>query len=221
MESCTNSTPPVFVMALCEYFTFGMKNLFSNNHINLSFIHRIEQVTIGLDDTLTIMLVLDMSGTESLRIFKEAVDFLIQINSRKRVGVLVSRYNSYLTHYISRKFAGKVTFFNSHNLHSGLFQRNFQTWLRGKTFRPMHTINRYRDERYGFSLKEWICLVLPLAGESIAEMSRCMKIPEPTLYQIRRGALKKLGLSSYRQFCELYIRGEIRTENDKILRQKY
>ncbi|TGB80924.1 hypothetical protein CRI66_00250 [Escherichia sp. E4694] len=221
MKNCTVSASPVFVMALCEYFTFGMKHLFPDNNINLSFIHRIDQVTIRMDDTLTILLVLDMSGTESLRIFKEAVDFLLQINSRKRVGVLVSRYNSYLTYYISRKFAGKVTFFNSHNLRSGLFQRNFQTWLQGKTFRPMHTINRYRDERYGFSLKEWICLVLPLSGESIGEMSRCMKIPETTLYQIRHGALKKLGLGSYRQFCELYIGGEIRTENDKIFRQKY
>ncbi|TGC12138.1 hypothetical protein CRU79_24485 [Escherichia sp. E4385] len=111
MKNCTVSASPVFVMALCEYFTFGMKHLFPDNNINLSFIHRIDQVTIRMDDTLTILLVLDMSGTESLRIFKEAVDFLLQINSRKRVGVLVSRYNSYLTYYISRKFAGKVTFF--------------------------------------------------------------------------------------------------------------
>lgn len=33
--------------------------------------------------------------------------------------------NSNLTRYISRKMRGRVTFFNSHNLHSGLFRKNF------------------------------------------------------------------------------------------------
>lgn len=208
----------VYVMTYCKYFSKGMQSLFSPADITLTFIRHIEEVEIGDDDALDILLVLDMSSIDSLKNFKNAIDFLNQINCRKRIGVLVSQYNSYLTHYISRKLGGKVTFFNSHNLRSGLFQRNFLTWNKGKTFRPMHTVNRYRDDRYGFSLKEWICLVIPLSGETVQEMADCMKIPVHTLYQVRRKALQKVGISSYRHFCELFINGEIRTENNRISR---
>lgn len=218
MMNNTTRVGKVYVMTFCEYFSKGMQSLFSPADITLNFIRHIEEVDIGDDDVLDILLVLDMSSIDSLKNFKNAMDFLIQINCRKRIGVLVSQYNSYLTHYISRKLGGKVTFFNSHNLSSGLFQRNFLTWNKGKTFRPMHTVNRYRDDRYGFTLKEWICLVIPLSGETVQEMSECMKIPVHTLYQVRRKALQKVGISSYRHFCELFINGEIRTENNKISR---
>jgi len=209
----------IYIMTYCEYLRTGMQSLISTPDISLNFIKNIDEVVITDDTPLTLLLVLDMSGCVSLKNFKAAVDFLTQINSPKRVGVMVSQYNSYLSHYISRKFRGKVTFFNAHNLRSGLFQRNFLSWLKGKTFRPMRVVARYRDSHYCFSLKEWISLVIPLSGETMQEMSDCMKIPVHTLYQIRQKALKKTGVSSYRQFCEMFINGEIRTENDSITRR--
>lgn len=203
----------VFVMTSCEYFRKGMQELFISTDVSLHFISRIDQVVVSQNDTLTILLVLDMSSSESLRTFRDAVEFLGQINCRCRVGVLVSRYNAWMTGYISRKFSRKVTFFNSHNLQSGLFQRNFLSWLKGKTFRPMHTVYRFRDNRYGFSQKEWVSLVIPLSGESMQEISACLNVPVYSMYQVRRNALRKIGVSSWREFCELFINGEIRTEN--------
>ncbi|POT56155.1 hypothetical protein C3432_19460 [Citrobacter amalonaticus] len=196
-----------------------MRHLFSDDNITIHFIKHIEDVVITDDAPLVILLVLDLSGTEALSNFKTAVDFLNQINGRKRIGVLVSRYNAYLTWYISRKFRGHVTFFNSHNLQSGLFRRNFLSWLDGKTWRPMRVVARYRDNRYGFSLKEWVSLVIPLSGETVQEMSACMGISEQTLYQIRQNALKKIGINSWRKFCDLYLSGQIKTENDTIIRR--
>ncbi|ECY7949662.1 TPA: hypothetical protein ACISV6_004655 [Salmonella enterica subsp. enterica serovar Birkenhead] len=207
----------IFVMTFCEYFSLGMKSLFAENNLNLKFIRTISETLTRTDDTLTLLLILDMSSIHSLRNFKESVDFLLQIKSRKKVGVLVSRYNEYLSYYIFRKLNGNVTFFNSHNLKSGLFQKNFITWLRGKTFRPMHVVSRYRDDRYGFSLKEWISLVIPLSGETVQEMSSCMRMTTSNIYQVRQVALAKIGVDSYRQFCELFINGCIHIENNQIV----
>ncbi|MEM32206.1 hypothetical protein EDY49_25840 [Salmonella enterica] len=56
-----------------------------------------------------------------------------------------------------------------------------------------------------------------MSGESMKEISICMNIPNQTLYKIRLNALHKIGCTSFRQFCELYIRGEISIKNDQIL----
>jgi len=83
----------------------------------------------------------------------------------------------------------------------------------------MHVVQRFRDCRYGFSLREWISLVIPLSGETMQEISRCTGLKPQALYQIRHNALKKIGIKSYREFCELYLRGEIRTENGCLTRK--
>ncbi|EEB7956814.1 hypothetical protein XH09_22065 [Salmonella enterica subsp. enterica serovar Newport] len=202
----------VFIMTQCEYLSQGMKYLFPEKDIFLKFVKCIEEVKFSYNKAEHILLVLDMSSIESLRKFKVAVDFLNQINSPREIGVLVSKYNSYLTYYISRKIKGKVTFFDSHTLNSGLFQRNFHSWLKGKMFRSMPMAAHGRDSRYGASLKEWFSLVLPLSGESMQEISACINVPSHALYQIRQNALHKFGVASYRQFCELYILGKIHTE---------
>ncbi|HGA5678172.1 TPA: hypothetical protein ACISZ4_003903 [Salmonella enterica subsp. enterica serovar Chester] len=211
-----SDAPVVRVMTRCEYFKIGITSLFNGHNVTFDFFGCIEDLVIEDDEPLLMLLVLDMSGTSSLGEFKSAMDFLNQYPGARRLGVLVSRYNAYMTHYISRKFRGRVTFFNSHNLKSGLFCRNFLSWLNGKTFRPMHVVARFRDSRYGFSLKEWISLVVPMSGESIQEMSNCLGLSTQALYQIRQNALKKIGLKSYREFCELYMKGIIRTENDRL-----
>lgn len=209
----------VQVVARCQYFRTGMEALFSGDNIVLRFIHSTSEIVFDDNDSTRVLLVLDMSGTESLKEFKESVDFLNQISSKRKVGVLVSRYNEYLTWYISRKFHGAVTFFNSHNLHSGLFRRNFLSWMKGKAERPMRAISRFRDERYRLTLKEWITLVIPLSGESMKEISHCMKVRSQTLYQIRQNALRKINIQTYREFCKLYLDGMIRTENCQISRR--
>jgi hypothetical protein len=212
-----NTGKNVFVLVQCEYFRKGMQSIFNPEDITFHFMKCIDDI-VSYDDTSTILLVLDMSSSESLRKIMNAIDFLNQINSHKRVGVLVSRYNAYLTYYISRKFRGKVTFFNAHNFNSGLFRRNFLSWLGGRTFRPMRVVSRYRDTRYGFSLKEWISLVIPLSGEPIQEIATHMNTSVHSLYQVRQFALRKMGITSYRQFCELFINGEICTENNTLTR---
>ncbi|HIF3101880.1 TPA: hypothetical protein ACXZT8_003703 [Salmonella enterica] len=184
--------------------------------VTFDFLGSINDLIIEDDEPLLLLLVLDMSGTTALAEFKSAMDFLNQYPGPRRLGVLVSRYNAYMTYYISRKFKGRVTFFNSHNLKSGLFHRNFLSWLNGKTFRPMHVVARFKDSRYGFSLKEWISLVVPMSGETIQEMSECLGLTTQALYQVRKNALRKIGLHSYREFCELYMQGVIRTENDRF-----
>ncbi|MJN97748.1 hypothetical protein DNX92_14140 [Salmonella enterica subsp. enterica] len=211
-----SEAPVVRVMTRCEYFKVGIMSLFNGQNVAFDFFGCIDDLVIEDDEPLLMLLVLDMSGTSSLGEFKAAMDFLNQYPGSRRLGVLVSRYNAYMTHYISRKFRGRVTFFNSHNLISGLFYRNFLSWLNGKTFRPMHAVARFRDSRYGFSLKEWISLVVPMSGESIQEMSDCLGLSTQALYQVRQNALKKIGLKSYREFCELYMKGVIRTENDRL-----
>ncbi|NTZ47758.1 hypothetical protein FCM30_18630 [Lelliottia aquatilis] len=209
----------VYIMTCCEYFRTGMESLIYVSGVNLVFVKDMGEVMISDNEPLVVLLVLDMSSDSALRNFKSAVDYLNQINVPKKIGVLVSRYNSYLTYYINRKFHGKVTFFNSHNLRTGLFQRNFTSWLSGKRFRSMHVVTRFRDDRYGFSLKEWVSLVIPLSGETMLQISECMGINNNSMYQVRQNALKKIGISSYRQFCELYIGGKIRIENDRIVKR--
>ncbi|EEE1598509.1 hypothetical protein K3J84_004705 [Salmonella enterica] len=213
----TNVTTIVQVVARCQYFQTGMEALFSDASVSLRFIRSIDEVIFNDNELTRILLVLDMSGPDSLKEFKLAVDFLNQTISPRKIGVLVSRYNEYVTHYISRKLHGSVTFFNSHNLHSGLFQRNFLSWLKGKAVQPMRVVSRFRDERYHLSLKEWIALVIPLSGESIQEISHCMQIKPQALYQIRQGALRKLGINSYREFCEYFLNRNVRIENRQII----
>ncbi|EOI6844104.1 hypothetical protein ACMVI2_004252 [Salmonella enterica] len=173
MDEYNSRVPVLYVMSRCGYFVTGMQHIFSGDALNIRFIHCISELVIKNDNTLFLLLVLDMSGPDALREFKTAIDFLTQINTPVRAGVLVSRYNEYLTWYISRKLRGRVTFFNSHNLRSGIFHKNILSWLAGKTFRPMHTVLRFRDCRYGFSLREWISLVIPLSGETMHEIARC------------------------------------------------
>lgn len=217
MKDDTSTIPDVYVHATCQYFIYGMEKLFADEVI-ISFFRSIDEVIVPDECTLTILLVLNTSDSESLKTFRSAVDFLNQINSPKRIGVLVSKYNAYLTYYFYRKFNGKVTFFNSHNLSSGLFQRNFLSWLRGNTFRPVRVSSRFKDDRYGFTLKEWISLVVPLSGETVQEMASCLKVTTSSLYQVRINALKKIGIPSYSEFCRLFVRGEISTENNNITR---
>lgn len=215
----TGKKPMVRVVTRCEYLQVGLEALFRHEDVTLQFIHCIDDLVITDNNLLRILLVLDMSGPEALREFKVAIDFLNQINTPRKIGVLVSRYNEYLTQYISRKFRGRVTFFNSHNLASGLFRRNFLSWLKGRAVCPMRAVVRFRDDRYGFSLNEWVTLVIPLSGESMQDIATCMGMRSQSLYQIRQKALKKIGLKSWRAFCELYLRGEIRTENNRITRR--
>lgn len=203
----------VYVLTRCQYFISGMEYLFSNENIRLSYVKSVSDISLSDDEKLMILLVLDMSGYDSLVRFREAVDYVMQINHPRKVGILVSRYNSYLSYYFFRKLRGKVTFFNSHNLKNGLFRRNFLTWVRGKTFRPMKAIRYFRDERYGLSLEEWIALVIPLCGESMQDISGNLKVPVHSLYRMRARALKRLGMASYREFCEMYITGMVRVEN--------
>ncbi|EAA7727811.1 hypothetical protein APP83_24140 [Salmonella enterica subsp. enterica serovar Oranienburg] len=207
----------VFVLTQCEYFCQGMKYLFQGKDVFLNFVRCIEEVKFSYNETTNILLVLDISNIASMKNFKKAIDFINQINSPYRIGILVSRNNSYLMYYIFKKLKRKVTFFDSHALKDGIFQRNFHSWLSGKPFRPMHVIMRYCDSKYGCSLKEWFSLILPMSGESMKEISICMNIPNQTLYKIRLNALHKIGCASFRQFCELYIRGEISIKNDQIL----
>ncbi|ECB6455263.1 TPA: hypothetical protein G9E88_004419 [Salmonella enterica] len=207
----------IFILTQCEYFCQGMKYLFPERDISLNFVRCIEEVKFSSSEATHILLVVDISSIESMGKFKNAIDFINQINSPRRIGVLVNRYNSYLTYYFFRKLKGKVTFFDSHTLKNGIFQRNFHLWLKGKVFHPMHVIMRYCDSRYGCSLKEWLSLILPLSGESMQEISVCMNIPNQTLYKIRLNALHKIGCISFRQFCDLYIRGETCTKNDRML----
>ncbi|HCR3448519.1 TPA: hypothetical protein ON570_002108 [Citrobacter werkmanii] len=206
----------VQVVARCKFFQKGMGYIFSQSEVTLRFIDSIDGIVLYDDTPFIVLLVLDMSGVEALEDFKYAMDVLNQMPSPKKIGVLVSRYNAYMTQYVYWKFQGRVTFFNSHNLQSGLFHRNFLSWLKGKTFRPMHVVSRFRDNRYGFSLNEWISLVLPLSGEAISDIACCMGVRPGQIYQIRQNALKKIGVKNWREFCELYLHGEIRTENDTI-----
>ncbi len=190
-----------------------MKYLFPQCNVNFLYVNDMSEVILSDQECLTILLVLDMSGYDALKKTREAIDYTMQINHPKRVGILVSQYNSYLSYYFYYKLRGKVTFFNSHNLYSGLFQRNFMSWLKGKTFRPMRIVNRFRDDRYGLSLKEWIALVVPLSGEKMSEISTCLKIPITSLYRMRNSALKQLEVNTYREFCQMYIAGVFNTEN--------
>lgn len=213
----SDTTTVVQVVTRCEYFRIGMEALFFHDNVTLRFIHCIDELMVDYDNQTMVLLVLDMSGPSSLKEFKSAVDYLNQTYSPKKIGVLVSRYNEYLTQYISRKFHGRVTFFNSHNLQSGLFYRNFTSWLKGKAQQPMRVVSRFCDDRYRLTLKEWITLVIPLSGETMNEISLCMGIRSQTLYQIRQNALRKIGIGSYREFCELYLNGKVRTENSRIV----
>ncbi|ECA1879245.1 hypothetical protein ACQX6Q_20155 [Salmonella enterica] len=212
----TNVATVVQVVTRCQYLRTGMEKLFSDDSVSLHFIQCIDDLVFEYNKTTRILLVLDMSGLNSMNEFKRALDFLSRSISSRKIGVLVSQYNEYLTYYISRKLHGAVTFFNSHNLQSGLFQQNFLSWLKGRTVRPMRPVSRFCDERYHLTLKEWVALVIPLSGESIQEMSRCMQIRPQTLYEIRQGALQKIGINSYREFCECYLKGYVRIENRRI-----
>ena len=215
-----NTPISVFVMNYCNYFNTGLKNLIGDNSgCQLVFLTQPEDIIFNNIASTHIVLVLDVSSSESLRNFKNYMDFLIGVNSHKRIGVIVSKLNAYLTLYISKKFGGRVTFFNSHNFNSGLFIHNFSSWVAGRTFNPMRPVVRYRDCRYGFSLNEWLCLIIPLSGETIQEMSGCLRISEHALYQIRQKALKKIGIRSYREFCEMFINGSIKIENETISRR--
>lgn len=208
----------IYVMTNCHYFTYGLKSLTENMSEQLVFITNPAEIAIDYTVPINIVLVLEMSSSESLKQFKNAIDFLSGINHRKRIGVIVSRLNSYLTYYINRKLRGKVTFFNSHNLRTGVFIHNFCSWMSGKTFNSMRTVARFKDTSYGFTLREWLSLVVPLSSETIGEMAKCLGIKEHTLYQTRQKALTKVGIKSYREFCENYINGEIKIENETIKR---
>lgn len=206
----------VYIMVDCNYFIIGLKHLFMNNSVTFKFINNIQDVNFSNEQTSYLLLVLNTVNVESLRKFKNAIDFIIGINTQLKTGILVSEFNSYLTSYFFKKLRGKVTFFNSHNLTNGVFKKNFLSWLKGKTFRPMRVVYRYRDESYGYSLKEWISLVVPLSGETVKEISDCLNLNERSIYQIRTKALKKMKLKTYRQFCLMFIDGKIRIENHKI-----
>jgi len=208
----------VYIMVGCGFFIEGMKNIFKKDSEQFVFIRSINEINIDIDnDILRIVLVVDLTNVDSLRNFQSAITALSGIIVRKRIGVLVSKLNSWLTFYISKKLYGRVTFFNSNNLESGLFKKNFQRWLSGRTFQSMHIVQRFRDDRYGLSMKEWFTLVIPLSGESISEMSKVLGVPCHSLYQTRRTALKKIGILSWRNFAEDYILGNIRIENNKIM----
>lgn len=211
----------VYVMVKCQYFKIGMTSLVGSSS-SLQFIKKIGEVNFAESDhePLYILLVLDMSSAQSLKDFKESIDLLNQFNFPRKIGVLVSQYNSYLTYYIHHKLKGKVTFFNAHNLQSGLFLKNFNSWLKGKTFQPMRMVARYRDVKYGFSLKEWVSLIIPLSGESIREISSTIKVSPHALYQTRQKAIRKIGMKSYREFCGLYINGTIKTESGNAVRKR-
>lgn len=207
---------PVYVITNCSYFSNGLHEIAGEFSHQLFFLNAVDSIIIDYSKPLNIVLVLDVSSSDSLKQFKNSVNFLMGINCKKRIGVIVSRLNAYLTFYISRKLHGKVTFFNAHNLYNGLFVHNFHSWIRGSTFRPMRTVARYRDTKYGFSLKEWLSLVVPLSGETISEMAHCMNVSDHSLYQVRKSALAKIGIKSYREFCEMYINGKIKIENETI-----
>ncbi|EKN6178380.1 hypothetical protein WKA22_004072 [Yersinia enterocolitica] len=211
-----STTTPVYVITNCSYFSHGLHEIAGKVAHQLFFFNEVEQIIIDYTKPLNIVLVLDVSSSNSLKQFKHSVNYLMSINCKKRIGVIVSRLNAYLTYYISKKLHGKVTFFNAHNLRSGLFIHNFHSWIRGSTFHPMRTVARYRDEKYGFSLKEWLSLVVPLSGETISEMAHCMNVSDHSLYQVRKSALAKIGIKSYREFCEMYINGNIKIENENI-----
>lgn len=206
----------VYVMVDCNYFITGLKQLFMDSNVTFKFIDSVQSVDFFNEKISYLLLVLNTVNVEFLKKFKNAIDVIIGIDTQLKTGILVSEFNSYLTYYFFKKLRGKVTFFNSHNLTNGIFRRNLLSWLKGKTFRPMRVVYRYRDESYGYSLKEWISLVVPLSGETIKEVSDCLNINESSLYQIRKKTLKKMGLKTYRQFCQMFIDGKIRIENHKI-----
>lgn len=206
-------------MNCCEYLRKGMQEVFKPYSINFRFVKSIEEVNICSNDIITVMLALDLSCNDSLIFFKQCIDFLNQINSRKKIGVLLNKNNLCLSYYIYKKLKGKVTFFNTHQICSGQFQRNVLSWLNGKTSSPMRVISRLQHNRYGLSLNEWISIIIPLSGESMQEISSCLKISVHTLYQNRKNALKKMNVCSYRKFCEQCINGEIHIGND-IFKQR-
>lgn len=205
---------PIYIMTKCNFFREGLSYLTGGFTKQLTFIRDIDEIVINYSHSLNIVIVLDVSSLDSLQNFKSTIDFLAGINCKKRIGVVVSRLNSYLTYYISKKLSGKVTFFNSHNLKNGIFLKNFRSWLKGRTFRPMRTVTNYRDIRYGFTLREWLSLVVPLSGESICEMSLCLGLSNHILYQARAKALKKLDFQSYHEFCHSFINKTFIIEND-------
>ncbi|HHL2713177.1 TPA: hypothetical protein ACQ39K_004834 [Yersinia enterocolitica] len=208
-----NADTPVYVMTKCHYFRTGLPALVDTVASRLVFVQAVEDIVIDYPALLTVVLVLDVSSSDALKDFKRAVTYLMGINCKKRIGVIVSRLNAYLTYYIARKLHGKVTFFDAHNTGSGLFQHRFQAWVREMTVYPMRTVNYYRDQRYGLTLKQWLTLIVPLSGETIAEMALCLQVSGHSLYQVRQHALLKMGCASYRAFCERYIQGDIRIEN--------
>lgn len=211
-----SSDETIYVVVNCNYFIIGLQQLFIDSSINLRFIDDILEIDFPHNEMTYILLVLSITNVTLLERFKNTIDFINGINTQVKTGILVSELNTYLTYYLYRKLKRKVTFFNSHNLINGIFKRNVLSWLKGKTFRPMRVIYRYRDECYGYSLKEWLTLVVPLSGESIKEVSACLNISEHSLYQIRTKALKKMRLQTYREFYQLFINGEMRIENNKI-----
>ncbi|EBI9057198.1 hypothetical protein D0V11_25020 [Salmonella enterica] len=205
----------VYVMVGCNYFIIGLRHFFMDGDINFKFIEAVDDIDFSHEEVPYVLLVLNTVNVDSLKKFKNAIDFINGINLPVKTGVLVSEFNAYLTYYAFKKIRGKVTFFNSHNLTNGIFRRGFLSWLEGKTFRPARVVYRYRDESYGYSLKEWISLVVPLGGETVKDVSDYLNISEHTLYQIRAKALKKTGLNTYRQFCQLFINGKVRIENNR------
>ncbi|EHJ2438125.1 TPA: hypothetical protein ACIBFG_004476 [Salmonella enterica subsp. enterica serovar Bahrenfeld] len=214
--------PPVInVITACSYLKLGLSSIYANAYIELRYLDEITEIKGYYEQNNHILLVLDMSSSDSISNFRSALLFIMRNKIKNKIGVLVSRYNDYLTYYISKKLKGKVTFFNSHNYESGLFYKNLLSWSQGKTFKPMPTTKRYKDSQYGFCLKEWLSLVIPLSGESMQELSQCLSLPTQSLYFTRKKALKKMGLSSYKHFCMLFIHGRIRIENNRLMKKQH
>ncbi|EMP6174917.1 hypothetical protein R9D66_004272 [Citrobacter amalonaticus] len=214
-----HNTKKIFIINDCNYFKNGFcSSMNDTNSYSFIFLTDPGEIMVNYQTKNHIVLVLDVSCSESLRKFKRNIDFINGINARVRIGVIVSRLNIYLTYYISKKLSRRVTFFNSHGFKSGLFSHDFKAWVSDKSFHSMKPIVRYKDAHYGFSLNEWLSLVVPLSGESMQEMSHCLRLNIHSLYQIRKKALSKIGLSSYREFCMMYILGNIKIENETIIR---
>lgn len=98
-----------YVITNCCFFKRGMQELFSGKYVNFAYASTISDLKIPTTEKLQVILAVELTTLVNLKNFWDIVNFLTHVE-KARVGIVITKNNAYLMHYLSHRIAG-VTFF--------------------------------------------------------------------------------------------------------------
>ncbi|KAE9666514.1 hypothetical protein [Escherichia coli] len=203
------------VVTSCSFAALGMECLFSSDFEKKINVVRDARNIPRLEEGIVVLLIVDLSSLCSIADLRRNLNFFRNYKGKKRVGVIVSRYNVHVSKAIFLWLREKCVFFMPRNLTS--FSRQVLLWIKGRTVNTFPVVYNCRDSRYHLSLWELIILIFSIAGEPPANLATILKIPLRTLYYKRDSGARKLGLNGYKDFCMAYMRGNVRLEIERLV----